>query len=128
MGNIYVNRNIIGAVVGVQPFGGEGMSGTGPKAGGRHYLHRFCAETGDAPAVAGGLISGSTDASQLSSRLAALQAAQTTWASVDLAQRVAVLRRAADGADGPVAAVLRAHAQQAEHLSLIHISEPTRRS
>ena len=44
VGNIYVNRNIIGAVVGVQPFGGEGLSGTGPKAGGPHYLYRFCAE------------------------------------------------------------------------------------
>jgi RHH-type proline utilization regulon transcriptional repressor/proline dehydrogenase/delta 1-pyrroline-5-carboxylate dehydrogenase len=44
VGNVYVNRNMIGAVVGVQPFGGEGMSGTGPKAGGPHYLFRFCAE------------------------------------------------------------------------------------
>lgn len=44
MGNVYVNRNMIGAVVGVQPFGGEGMSGTGPKAGGPNYLARFCAE------------------------------------------------------------------------------------
>ncbi|MFN0316343.1 MAG: L-glutamate gamma-semialdehyde dehydrogenase, partial [Burkholderiales bacterium] len=43
-GNVYVNRNMIGAVVGVQPFGGEGLSGTGPKAGGPHYLARFCAE------------------------------------------------------------------------------------
>mgnify|MGYP002776224716 CR=1 FL=1 len=43
-GNFYVNRNQIGAVVGVQPFGGEGLSGTGPKAGGPHYLYRFCAE------------------------------------------------------------------------------------
>lgn len=43
-GNVYVNRNIIGAVVGVQPFGGEGLSGTGPKAGGPHYLYRFCGE------------------------------------------------------------------------------------
>ncbi len=43
-GNIYVNRNIIGAVVGVQPFGGEGLSGTGPKAGGPHYLPRFATE------------------------------------------------------------------------------------
>jgi RHH-type proline utilization regulon transcriptional repressor/proline dehydrogenase/delta 1-pyrroline-5-carboxylate dehydrogenase len=41
VGNVYVNRNIIGAVVGVQPFGGEGLSGTGPKAGGPHYLYRF---------------------------------------------------------------------------------------
>jgi RHH-type proline utilization regulon transcriptional repressor/proline dehydrogenase/delta 1-pyrroline-5-carboxylate dehydrogenase len=43
-GNRYVNRSMIGAVVGVQPFGGEGMSGTGPKAGGPHYLPRFCVE------------------------------------------------------------------------------------
>jgi RHH-type proline utilization regulon transcriptional repressor/proline dehydrogenase/delta 1-pyrroline-5-carboxylate dehydrogenase len=44
VGNVYVNRNMIGAVVGVQPFGGEGLSGTGPKAGGPHYLFRFCSE------------------------------------------------------------------------------------
>jgi RHH-type proline utilization regulon transcriptional repressor/proline dehydrogenase/delta 1-pyrroline-5-carboxylate dehydrogenase len=49
-GNIYVNRNQIGAIVGSQPFGGEGLSGTGPKAGGPNYLARFCAapsETSD---------------------------------------------------------------------------------
>ena len=53
-GNIYVNRNQIGAVVGVQPFGGEGLSGTGPKAGGPHYLRRFrplTGEPGDFPAA-----------------------------------------------------------------------------
>ncbi|MHA6719828.1 L-glutamate gamma-semialdehyde dehydrogenase [Sphingomonas sp. RS6] len=44
VGNLYINRSMIGAVVGSQPFGGEGLSGTGPKAGGPHYLHRFCAE------------------------------------------------------------------------------------
>ena len=44
VGNTYVNRNMIGAVVGVQPFGGEGLSGTGPKAGGPHYLYRFACE------------------------------------------------------------------------------------
>ena len=44
VGNTYVNRNMIGAVVGVQPFGGEGLSGTGPKAGGPFYLHRFATE------------------------------------------------------------------------------------
>jgi RHH-type proline utilization regulon transcriptional repressor/proline dehydrogenase/delta 1-pyrroline-5-carboxylate dehydrogenase len=43
-GNLYVNRNMIGATVGVQPFGGEGLSGTGPKAGGPHYLFRFANE------------------------------------------------------------------------------------
>ena len=44
VGNVYVNRNMIGAVVGVQPFGGHGLSGTGPKAGGPHYLLRFATE------------------------------------------------------------------------------------
>ena len=43
-GNCYVNRNMIGAVVGTQPFGGFNLSGTGPKAGGPHYLNRFCRE------------------------------------------------------------------------------------
>ena len=44
VGNCYVNRNMIGAVVGLQPFGGEGLSGTGPKAGGPYYLQRLCHE------------------------------------------------------------------------------------
>jgi RHH-type proline utilization regulon transcriptional repressor/proline dehydrogenase/delta 1-pyrroline-5-carboxylate dehydrogenase len=43
-GNVYVNRNMIGAVVGTQPFGGSGLSGTGPKAGGPNYLRRFARE------------------------------------------------------------------------------------
>jgi RHH-type proline utilization regulon transcriptional repressor/proline dehydrogenase/delta 1-pyrroline-5-carboxylate dehydrogenase len=54
-GNIYINRNQIGAVVGSQPFGGEGLSGTGPKAGGPAYLHRFVrprAAAGNAEAAA----------------------------------------------------------------------------
>ena len=44
VGNVYVNRNMVGAVVGVHPFGGERLSGTGPKAGGPRYLHRFAVE------------------------------------------------------------------------------------
>ena len=44
VGKTYVNRSIVGAMVGVQPFGGEGISGTGPKAGGPNYLHRFAVE------------------------------------------------------------------------------------
>ena len=44
VGNCYVNRNMIGAVVGTQPFGGSGLSGTGPKAGGPNYLKRFASE------------------------------------------------------------------------------------
>ncbi|MCZ6560811.1 MAG: aldehyde dehydrogenase family protein, partial [Gammaproteobacteria bacterium] len=43
-GNRYVNRNMVGAVVGVQPFGGDRLSGTGPKAGGPHYMFRFATE------------------------------------------------------------------------------------
>jgi len=43
-GNVYINRNMIGAVVGTQPFGGTGLSGTGPKAGGPNYLRRFATE------------------------------------------------------------------------------------
>ncbi len=43
-GNVYINRNMVGAAVGVQPFGGMGLSGTGPKAGGPHYLHGFATE------------------------------------------------------------------------------------
>jgi RHH-type proline utilization regulon transcriptional repressor/proline dehydrogenase/delta 1-pyrroline-5-carboxylate dehydrogenase len=43
-GNRYINRTMTGAVVGVQPFGGEGLSGTGPKAGGPHYMLRFATE------------------------------------------------------------------------------------
>ena len=47
VGNVYVNRNQIGALVGIQPFGGMGLSGTGPKAGGPHYLHRFVGMQGE---------------------------------------------------------------------------------
>ena len=58
VGNLYINRNQIGAVVGVQPFGGEGLSGTGPKAGGPNYLVRFASErvrTRDVTATGGNL-------------------------------------------------------------------------
>ena len=54
VGNIYVNRNMIGAVVGVQPFGGEGLSGTGPKSGGPLYLHALAGREQVAPADLGG--------------------------------------------------------------------------
>lgn len=57
IGNIYVNRNQIGAIVGSQPFGGEGLSGTGPKAGGPHYVERFKAgESGIGKPVQGRLV------------------------------------------------------------------------
>lgn len=67
-GNIYVNRDQIGAVVGSQPFGGEGMSGTGPKAGGPHYLPRF---TAPKPANATGEWADNADLVDLQTRLSA---------------------------------------------------------
>ncbi len=66
-GNIYVNRNQIGAVVGSQPFGGEGLSGTGPKAGGPAYLPRFCAM---APAPGAEEDGAQTDPAEVQRRLA----------------------------------------------------------
>lgn len=69
VGNVYVNRNQIGAVVGSQPFGGEGLSGTGPKAGGPRYLPRFFAS--DPPAAAGGGWQGRADEGRIRAQLAA---------------------------------------------------------
>jgi RHH-type proline utilization regulon transcriptional repressor/proline dehydrogenase/delta 1-pyrroline-5-carboxylate dehydrogenase len=83
VGNLYVNRNQIGAVVGSQPFGGEGLSGTGPKAGGPHYLARLSAATRvsvpqpdahTAPA----------DAAEVARQLAALPSARPSRSSTDL--------------------------------------------
>ncbi|MBW8847848.1 MAG: L-glutamate gamma-semialdehyde dehydrogenase [Burkholderiales bacterium] len=99
IGNVYVNRNIIGAVVGVQPFGGEGLSGTGPKAGGPNYLRRFCAEpridTPPPPLTVDGR----------SEPLAV--GADAGWRDTPLAERIATLRRAADTLDAPTAIALR---------------------
>ncbi|MDG0856533.1 L-glutamate gamma-semialdehyde dehydrogenase [Roseateles puraquae] len=103
IGNVYVNRNIIGAVVGVQPFGGEGLSGTGPKAGGPDYLRRFCTEPHlDAPAPAVVL-----DALPSADAGALAVAADATWRDTPLADRIATLRRAADTLDAPAALALR---------------------
>ena len=97
VGNVYVNRNMIGAVVGVQPFGGEGLSGTGPKAGGPHYLLRFAAaqhsdaagEARDiAPDFAAKLaanLAGEAAALPLDTLLARSRA--SGWAATDLAAR-----------------------------------------
>ena len=113
IGNVYVNRNIIGAVVGVQPFGGEGLSGTGPKAGGPDYLRRFCAEPViDAPAPPLPL-NGPADALAV--------AADATWRDTPLAERIATLRRAADTLDAPVALALRGlfTAAQAQFVDIV---------
>ena len=77
VGNLYVNRNMVGAVVGVQPFGGEGLSGTGPKAGGPLYLHRLLS-SGLPPSLAG--LSPTTDSAALRRPLLA---ALAQWAPGD---------------------------------------------
>ena len=90
VGNIYINRNIVGAVVGVQPFGGEGKSGSGPKAGGPLYLHRLL---GSSQVVSAAL--GLTPAQPATSRLEAL-AELTAWAQASgqsaLAERCTTCR------------------------------------
>jgi RHH-type proline utilization regulon transcriptional repressor/proline dehydrogenase/delta 1-pyrroline-5-carboxylate dehydrogenase len=85
-GNIYVNRNQIGAVVGSQPFGGEGLSGTGPKAGGPHYLRRFRRSLANGSDGAEGA---EIPAEQLAKALAALPL-EGWHAAVD---RIATLRK-----------------------------------
>ncbi len=85
-GNIYVNRNQIGAVVGSQPFGGEGLSGTGPKAGGPHYLRRFRR----AAAAAGAVIPAgkSVTATEIASRFPKVA---SEWS--EASDRIATLRK-----------------------------------
>lgn len=100
VGNCYVNRNMIGAVVGVQPFGGQGKSGTGPKAGGPHYVERFAkpiAVTGNADQEAG-----FDDRSPIivkdvipSDEYAAMLGAQETWQAVDGNERVRIIEKLA---------------------------------
>jgi RHH-type transcriptional regulator, proline utilization regulon repressor / proline dehydrogenase / delta 1-pyrroline-5-carboxylate dehydrogenase len=72
-GNVYVNRNMVGAVVGVQPFGGQGLSGTGPKAGGPLYLLRLLARCPDDAALRSVQASGATALPQATPALQALQ-------------------------------------------------------
>jgi RHH-type proline utilization regulon transcriptional repressor/proline dehydrogenase/delta 1-pyrroline-5-carboxylate dehydrogenase len=115
VGNTYVNRNQIGAVVGVQPFGGEGLSGTGPKAGGPHYVPRFTAErlegapgtaTPATPASDDGAVALPADALDRASAVAG------TWATMPAAGRAALLERAADRLEA------EGHGETADHLHL----------
>ncbi|MEM8951719.1 MAG: L-glutamate gamma-semialdehyde dehydrogenase, partial [Pseudomonadota bacterium] len=91
VGNTYVNRNQIGAIVGSQPFGGEGLSGTGPKAGGPNYVGRF--RRSEAPSEHAAPKANAIPASQINEALAGLDG--TGWAArID---RVQTLRRALEG-------------------------------
>ena len=91
VGNVYVNRNQIGAIVGSQPFGGEGLSGTGPKAGGPNYVARF--RRGDAPSAHAAPKAKAIPAADVNAGLAALDAG--AWA--ERGNRIQVLRRALEG-------------------------------
>jgi len=101
-GNIYVNRNQIGAVVGSQPFGGEGLSGTGPKAGGPHYLRRFRrSERGESSADTSGPV---VSASQIGDRLAALDGKEWSGRTDRIPHLRKLLRGKAPAAMGAAAA------------------------
>jgi RHH-type proline utilization regulon transcriptional repressor/proline dehydrogenase/delta 1-pyrroline-5-carboxylate dehydrogenase len=104
VGNIYVNRNQIGAVVGVQPFGGDGLSGTGPKAGGPHYLRAL--QKRALPSGSGDLaVSASAPAPLFDQQLRRAEAAFLSWAAN--AHRRDVLVRAAASAKDEAADALR---------------------
>ncbi len=120
IGNVYVNRNIIGAVVGVQPFGGEGMSGTGPKAGGPHYLLRFVAQ----PAVeVAGAPSPVLATTGTGADLTPLFTAHEAWAERPLEERATALERSAAGQGPVVAGAWRALAAAARR-SLVDLPLP----
>jgi RHH-type proline utilization regulon transcriptional repressor/proline dehydrogenase/delta 1-pyrroline-5-carboxylate dehydrogenase len=99
VGNVYVNRNMVGAVVGVQPFGGEGLSGTGPKAGGPNYLRRFVTDAAaSAPlaqgqATASAASGGASSPAAVEAALAELNQAHEAWADAPLAERLALLEQ-----------------------------------
>ena len=130
VGNIYVNRNQIGAVVGSQPFGGEGLSGTGPKAGGPHYLHRFtrAAAPQGATETADKTAGRSTEA-DLRARLRAPQAAPAA-VTTDLpgptgeSNRLTTLARAPLLCLGPTAAQALAQATAVRALGGLAVEVP----
>jgi RHH-type proline utilization regulon transcriptional repressor/proline dehydrogenase/delta 1-pyrroline-5-carboxylate dehydrogenase len=105
VGNIYVNRNVIGAVVGVQPFGGECKSGTGPKAGGPLYLRalvRRIESSGDTAQI-GAPVGADTRAADLAGAQSALANAQSKLPGIDRAAVLAALSRHADPAVATIA-------------------------
>ena len=105
VGNLYVNRNIVGAVVGVQPFGGEGLSGTGPKAGGPLYLHRLLSVCPQDAVIRGVRTSDMGDATAPAPENAAL-AALKGWAQASLPEVAAACERFAAASAAGVSVTL----------------------
>ncbi len=126
IGNVYVNRNIISAVVGVQPFGGEGLSGTGPKAGGPSYLRRFAAVQASAAAAAPLAVPAAGATPAVAPAFAELEQGLAAWSATPLAQRAAALRRAAASLGAESAALVAALAAAAEQdLAPLALPGPT---
>lgn len=100
-GNVYINRNMIGAIVGVQPFGGRGLSGTGPKAGGPYYLTRLVKEkaTPDAdkynllPSQVDALVSDAGSKAEAELLMDRADVAEKIWRMTELNQRIAFVRQ-----------------------------------
>lgn len=92
VGNVYVNRNMIGAVVGVQPFGGCGLSGTGPKAGGPHYLTRLVKKLAKTEMPNSGDQVFTPDSVLTNLPFDQVQMAQKLWAAISVSQRQSILR------------------------------------
>jgi RHH-type proline utilization regulon transcriptional repressor/proline dehydrogenase/delta 1-pyrroline-5-carboxylate dehydrogenase len=119
-GNAYVNRSMIGAVVGVQPFGGEGLSGTGPKAGGPHALLRYGIAAGETPQAlpAASEAQAPADAKDVELALGAARAAQPDWNAITGLGRAPALRALAEAADAAglakAAKACRAYAVETE--------------
>jgi RHH-type transcriptional regulator, proline utilization regulon repressor / proline dehydrogenase / delta 1-pyrroline-5-carboxylate dehydrogenase len=129
VGNTYVNRNQIGAVVGSQPFGGEGLSGTGPKAGGPAYLARFCAS--DAPAdTPTATDDRTTDAATAQTALNAVSVPAKAVHVIDLpgptgeSNRLSAFARAPFLCAGPGAAMARDQAEAMRRLGGLAVEVP----
>ena len=133
-GNNYINRDMIGALVGIHPFGGNGLSGTGPKAGGPHYLPMFSESAAPGPAAPAYESAGATPPAtspaacsavvNVSGIVDAAVAAQQEWEAMAGSRRGALLEAAAAHIDTPAAAVdcLRNHARKAR--TLFDAAEP----
>ncbi len=129
VGNLYINRNQIGAVVGVQPFGGEGLSGTGPKAGGPNYLYRFSRKS-QTPAAAPGKqaltkIPSPVFGDRLSQAFAAARVVQPRWNSRH--DRRELLLRMAEKGGASIRSILDAALQASSDYtnSPLNLSGPT---
>ena len=107
IGNTYVNRNQIGAVVGVQPFGGERLSGTGPKAGGPHYVPRFAKEVVEGDTAAAPMVDEAADGRGEAlhpSVLPEAEEAHRVWAAMPADRRAVILEGAAERIEREVGA------------------------